>query len=105
MPLACWRARPCDRELSLWIHISATGKIQSKECFGATPKPARETRALPRLMPLAFLANPELIGSISAPARRRCFNFSSPAASLHEPAPLALNTTHTAAAALRAGVA
>jgi len=32
---ACWRSRPRDRGLSY------------KDCFGETPKPTRETHALP----------------------------------------------------------
>ena len=45
--LACWRWRPRCRELFLVQQF----KIESdkrKVRFGATPKPARETRALPR---------------------------------------------------------
>src|SRR5437764_13924465 len=40
--LACWRSRPRDRGLF-------------KDCFGETPKPARETRALPRSKPVSRL--------------------------------------------------
>src|SRR6266480_7780868 len=48
MRLACWRARPRDHELPLGPLIVADGGSQRKGCFGATPKPTRETRALPR---------------------------------------------------------
>ncbi len=41
MRLACWRTRPRGRELCL------ARFQQTKDCFGATPKPARGTRALP----------------------------------------------------------
>src|SRR6266404_968487 len=45
--LACWRTRPRGRGLS--VATSLGGKrCTKKDCFGATPKPARETRALPR---------------------------------------------------------
>ena len=38
---------------------SSTGRqlALSKDCFGATPKPARETRPLPRRAPEAHVAN------------------------------------------------
>src|SRR5438445_4791302 len=41
------RARPRDRELSL-RHHSQTKCRTTKDCFAGTPKPARETRGLPR---------------------------------------------------------
>ncbi|PYJ60949.1 MAG: hypothetical protein DME74_09610 [Verrucomicrobia bacterium] len=36
-----------DRELSSDFHFHLPEKVKSKGRFGATPKPARETRALP----------------------------------------------------------
>jgi hypothetical protein len=43
---ACWRARPRDRGLFLACSRRFT-QIVREVRFGATPKPARETRALP----------------------------------------------------------
>src|SRR5206468_2269725 len=48
---ATCRARPRDRELCR-VYLTAPGLHAIKDCFGATPKPAREPRALPR-QPLA----------------------------------------------------
>src|SRR5215211_3004829 len=52
--LACWRARPCGRELSFTSVMFARREDQRKDCFGATPKPAREARALPGSCVIAF---------------------------------------------------
>ena len=38
-----------DRELSFEIVNALGGAAEKQDCFGVTPKPARETRALPRL--------------------------------------------------------
>jgi len=35
------------RELSLTLPSPAVGGFQGKDCFGGTPKPTRETHALP----------------------------------------------------------
>jgi hypothetical protein len=59
MRLACWRARPRDRELSTALHFFVSITVSVKACFGATPlqrlrsngqafQPARETHALPK---------------------------------------------------------
>jgi hypothetical protein len=48
MRLACWRARPRDRERLPNCIITGWQRNQRKACFGETPKPAREARALAR---------------------------------------------------------
>src|SRR5262249_42474638 len=47
---ACWRSCPRDPELP--VHAQRGDRISGsrKNCLGATPKPARETRALPNPM-------------------------------------------------------
>ena len=42
------RARPRNRGLFLEFRNTERGEAGEKACFGATPQPARETRALPR---------------------------------------------------------
>ena len=44
---ACWRARPRDRELPVQAQRGDWIRVSRKNCFGATPKPPRETSALP----------------------------------------------------------
>ncbi|PYJ60323.1 MAG: hypothetical protein DME74_10790 [Verrucomicrobia bacterium] len=46
MRLACWRTRARGRGLLL-AKCLLTKYRTTKDCFGAMPKPARETRALP----------------------------------------------------------
>ena len=36
-----------DRELFLYAQVDHEMRVLGKDCFGATPKPSRETRALP----------------------------------------------------------
>src|SRR5207244_9219982 len=43
----CARARPADRGLFSRLRERPGGQFTEKVRFGATPKPARETRALP----------------------------------------------------------
>ena len=45
---ACWRARPAIANFFWTRAIHASLATSRKDCFGATPEPARETRALPR---------------------------------------------------------
>ena len=47
MRLACWRARPRDCELSRRLGSARELRSREEVRFGATPKPARGTRALP----------------------------------------------------------
>src|SRR5437870_5510059 len=47
MRLECWRARLAIANFSLDSVLFAAAEIRRKDCFGATPKPTRETRALP----------------------------------------------------------
>ena len=47
MRLACWRWRPPHRGLFGTYESLQRVDYTSKDCFGETPKPARETRALP----------------------------------------------------------
>jgi hypothetical protein len=47
MRLACWRARPRDRELSRRLGSARELRSREEVRFGATPKLARGTRALP----------------------------------------------------------
>ena len=47
MRLVCWRTRPRGRELCLARFPQTKLRDPRKDCFGATPKPARGTRALP----------------------------------------------------------
>jgi hypothetical protein len=47
--LACWRARPRDRELFFSVGTFSEQVVSKrKACFGATPKPTRVTRVLPK---------------------------------------------------------
>ncbi|PYL86982.1 MAG: hypothetical protein DMF17_04365 [Verrucomicrobia bacterium] len=48
MRLACWQTRPRGCELVRMRHLVPAVRVYRKDCFGATPKPARETRALPK---------------------------------------------------------
>jgi hypothetical protein len=64
MRLACWRSRPRDRELSC-VKPSPRGYGVRKDRFGATPKPAREMRALPDQRELV-LANNQLSASFKS---------------------------------------
>jgi hypothetical protein len=43
---ACWRWRPRHRGLFLPTPTCQRAPSPAKDCFGATPKPARGTRAL-----------------------------------------------------------
>ena len=47
MRLACWRARLAIANFSGPVELHATFQLFREDCFGATPKPARETHALP----------------------------------------------------------
>jgi len=59
--LACWRARPRHRELSVCALDLPGIRVGRKDCFGADAKPARQTRALPgsetRRDPIRFNAS------------------------------------------------
>jgi hypothetical protein len=44
---ATWRARLAIADFSLDSVLFTAAGIRQKDCFGATPKPTRETRALP----------------------------------------------------------
>jgi len=58
--LRFWVAHPsrmlasASRDRELFLSAINTSNLDSeKDCFGATPKPARETRALPRVWKIA----------------------------------------------------
>ena len=52
---ACWRARLAIANFSCCALPQSTIHVFRKACFGATPKPARETRALPNPIRCAVL--------------------------------------------------
>ena len=47
MPPACWRARIAIANF-LFGRLQLRVNVSSKDCFGSTPKPARDTHALPK---------------------------------------------------------
>jgi hypothetical protein len=45
-----------SRRRGLWLRAGAPeGEVLRKDCFGVTPKPTRETRALPRKIALIVM--------------------------------------------------
>ena len=62
MRLACWRWRPRHRGLSFESAKYADEPIHRKDCFGATPKPARETCALPNRLNMPAIAETYSLG-------------------------------------------